>query len=155
MLFLSFIGTCFGHYPVSYTHLDVYKRQTANTAYYIHKYRNVWVQVTKLSWTSHTTKHATNTTLYPHTHAQITIKNNTHAALQTKRKAKKIHLDNIINDLYYKQDTLNKTAYNLHVKLTQILHHIELENIIQHTRNNIETVSYTHLDVYKRQVSAC
>ena len=50
-------------------------------------------------------------------HAQITIKQNTHAALQTKRKAENIYLNNIINDLYRKKDTLNKLITYIFIKI--------------------------------------
>ena len=125
---------------------------TAHTAYYIHKYRNVRTQITKTSL-----KIAYNKTCRKHniipTHAQITINNNTHAAIQTKRKAEIIHLDNIINDLYHKNDTLNKTAYNLHVKLAQILHHIEFEHIILHTRSTIEKLQLKIQERHNRKIN--
>ena len=74
-----------------------------------------------------------------HTNTRTNYNKSKHnAALQTKRKLEQINLNNIINYLYHKKDTLNRQAYNLHMKLTQILHHTELENVIQHTQDNIE-----------------
>ena len=129
---------------------DIYN--TASTAYYIHKYRNVRIQITKTSLNIAYNKTCRKHNIIP-THAQIIIKNNTHAAIQTKHKVEILHLDNIVKDVYHKKDTLNKTAYNLHVKLTQILHHIELEHIIQYTRNIIEKIQLRTQERHNRKIN--
>ena len=112
---------------------------TADKAYFINNYRNSKKQVTKTSLHIAFNKRCRKHSIIP-THTQTTIKQNTHGALQTKRKAEKIHLNNIINHLYHKKDTLNRHAYNLHIQFTQILHHIELQKFnTTHTRQHRKT----------------
>ena len=84
-----------GHTSVSYTHLDVYKRQ-----YYIHKHRNIRIQLTK-----------------------------------TSLNLSLIHIQMCIRD-------------SLHVKLTQILHHIELEHIIQYKMCIRDREEAQHLETF-------
>ena len=96
---------------------------TADKAYFINKYRNAKQQVTKTSLHIAFNKTCRKHNIIP-THAQVTIKQNTHTALQTKRKLEQINLNNIINYLHHKKT---------------------------HSTDRHITVSYTHLDVYKRQ----
>ena len=64
-----------------------------------------------------------------------------------------INLNNVINYLYHKKDTLNRQAYNLHMKLTQVLHHTELENVIQHTQDNIEKLKSITQDRHNKKIT--
>ena len=76
-------------------------------------------------------------------YVQIKITSKSYSAKKTKEIATKLWINNEIKQLHSKKNLLNTMLMKKHLELLQNLHASQVQNVT--------SVSYTHLDVYKRQ----
>ena len=73
---------------------------------------------------------------------------------KTKKHAETYRIKEELKSLYIKKAYLNSKLYKTHLKLLDSTHPAALEYYPDFINRDIQPVSYTHLDVYKRQAFA-